>query len=61
LVNVLLPLLSLQQTPFLQGDAFRTRLQRRLQNVAGRSTDALLNGAVTPHEAARLLRDTRES
>ena len=57
-----LPLLGLQrQKPFLQGDAFRTRLQRRLQTVAGRATDALLNNAVTPQEAARLLRDTRES
>lgn len=61
LINVLLPLLGLQQKPFLQSDAFRTRLQRRLQTVAGRATDALLNEAVSPYEAARLLRDTRES
>ncbi len=61
LLNVLLPLVSLQQKPFLQGDAFRTRLQRRLQTVAGRAADALLNNAVTPQEAARLLRDIRES
>lgn len=60
LVTALLPLLGLQKKPFLQGDAFRTRLQRRLQAIAGPATDAVINEAVSTHEAARLLRDSRE-
>lgn len=61
LLTALLPLLGLQKKPFLQGDAFRTRLHRRLQTIAGASTDAIINESVPPIEAARLLRDSREN
>ncbi len=57
LINVVLPLLALQQKPFLQSDDFEKRLRRRLQLFAPNAADTLLDEKVGTQEVARLLRD----
>ena len=57
LINVLLPLLALQQKPFLQSDDFGKRLKRRLQSFAPTVVETLTDERIETREIARILRD----
>jgi hypothetical protein len=58
-VDVLLPLLGMQQRPFLQTDSFESRLRRRVRAFAGDATESLLRENAAPEDIARLLRDLK--
>jgi len=57
LARVLLPLLSLQQTPVLQSEKYEQRLLRRIRQIAPSVGDAVLEQNVTIGEVVRLLRE----
>lgn len=58
-VDILLPLLQMQQRPYLQTDSFESRLRRRVQAFAGDAVESLLNNSAAPEDVARVLRDMK--